>query len=209
MSNEVPSNVSPAEEVALTLTAAKPRVPSVIAGRFIFCLSAAEDFQIAVNNGGMFPFGANRYFEMPAGQRFEQFTVLRKSGAVVDPNAIQLVIGDGDYRTASFSLGGSITLAVGQSVKITSPTTLITPPDVVLVAATNTPLFAANANATRRLIRNTHATADLRVSTTPADLTAGQGKLVKAGEEWETQVSGALYGRSAGTPTLVLSEESF
>lgn len=209
MSTSVPSNLSPAEEVIVTLTAAKPRDDKSIAGRFIFCVSAAEDFQVAVNNGGLFPFGANRYFEMPEGQRFEKLALKRKSGAAVDPNEIQLVIGDGDYRTASFSLAGSITLAAGQTVKLTKPTTLITPADVVLVAATNTLLFAANANATRRTIRNTHATVDLRVSTTAADLTAGRGKLVKAGEEWETDVSGALYGRAAGTPTLVLAEESF
>lgn len=204
-----PSNLSPAEPLEFELTAANPLYPQPVTGTYVFCLEADEDFEMAINKGGFFPFGSNRSFEMPPGTEFRHLTIRRKAGAAVDPNPVRLIVGTGKYSTATFALAAAVTLAAGQTVKVTPPTTLVTPADLVLVANTNTLAFAANANATRRTIRNTSATSDIRVSTTAADLTAGKGKLVKAGEEWETAVSGALYVRSTGTPTLVLAEESF
>lgn len=174
--------------------------------------AAQEEFEISLDGGPWLKINQGLRLGISDDSRAAQLVGIKiraKSGAATFPNAIVLRLGVNDYTDARFSVSAPLQIAAGATIKQAKPSQLVTPADVVLIAATNTPIFAANANATRRTVRNTSATADVRISTTAADLTAGRGKLVKAGEEWETEVTGALYARSAGTPTLVLAEETF
>lgn len=207
--------LSPVETLPpLVLTAGNNTHRQDVDAEFLIIESADEAIDVYLNKATRpMKMSVNDYFRMPVvdGEqtRFTQIRIVRRAGAAVVNNSVTITVGSGDYRRGNVNLTAEVTLATAAEVTVIAPTTLITPADVGLLASTNTLIFASNPAAKKRIVRNMSTTTDLRISTTPADLTAGKGKIVKAGEEWETSVSGNLYARSTGTPQLNLSEESF
>lgn len=189
------------------LTAANSGHVLNIGGFYLRCLSATEDFEVSIDGAPAVPLGAGRALSPlnPDGtpRRFTGVQVLRSATAAAASNAIQLIYGNLAYYD------DRLTLLAGATVRSASAATLSgAAPDVVLVAATNTLLLAANS--ARRCVRVTNTgSADVRVASDVADLTAGRGELIRAGEAREYFVTGAIYARSTGTPTLNIGEELF
>jgi hypothetical protein len=200
-------NINPIEFENFVLTAAAPRNPKPAVGEFVRVLEADEDFEVSLNRSSTaFPIGRNGFFRMPRDasgrqMQFEHIEFRRKSTATVASNAITVIVGSGDYETGNVSLVANVTTE--------SAATLETAADLVLVAATNTLVFAANSSARVRRIRNSSTTDSVRLATAEADLSAGEGDLLNPGEVIELFVTGAIYARSAGTPTLVRAEEVY
>lgn len=203
------SNITPVEPFEFTLTAAAPSVRFPVTAEFIICKAAQEDFDVLLNRGNKaFPLGQNGEYRMPldaAGRRFSFDFVefRRRAAAVLANNAVTVLIGSGEYKTGAVSLAAATTATPAATLNGANP-------DVALVAATNTLLVAANS--ARRLvrIRNRSTVDSLRLSSNVADLTAGnRGDELLPGEVIELAVSGAIYGRSAGTPPVSIGEEVY
>jgi hypothetical protein len=189
------------------LTAANSGALLNIGGFFVRCVSADEDFEISIDGAPPIPLGAGRGVSPlnPDGtpSRFNGLNILRRTGATAATNNLVLVYGNLAYYD------DRLTITSASAIRSTSATTLSgATADVMLVADTNTLILAANS--ARRCARITNnGTADTRVSSAPADLTAGRGEIIRPGEAREFFVTGAIYARSTGTPTLNPSEEVF
>ena len=184
--------------------------PYAITGQFVRCVASSEDFLLSIDDAVEMPFTAGQMVRMEIGDKFQKITVRAKSGAVVTPNPIRLIVGNGDFRDDRMTFTGSLTIAPGQSVTSKSAATLFTGNvDAALVANTNTLVATANANRRAVRVRNLSTVDFVRLATDPADLTAGKGYYLGAGEDAGFDITGNLYARSTGTPTLNTSEELY
>ncbi|MBA3849348.1 MAG: hypothetical protein C0502_05055 [Opitutus sp.] len=173
-------------------------------GAWVACYSASEEFEVSVNGSPWLKF--NQGLRMGWPEQGVNVQVRAKPGAAVFPNTIILRFGVGEYSDLRFSLGTPVQIAAGQQVKATSAATLsAAAADVVLVAATNTLLVAANAARREVRVKNL-SNAVVRLSSIDAELTAGKGYYLDAYAEVSLAITGALRARSAGTPTLNVSE---
>lgn len=188
-----------------------PGVPQDIAvfGNSFVCLTASERFQISLNGLTPIPMAQGLgYDEIP--ESVTRLQISSIAGAAFNPNFIELAVGFGRFRDNRLSTTAPISFSPGQTVTAKTGASLsCTNADAALVAATNT--LIASANTTRRAVRvrNISTVDSCRLSTFPADLTAGRGYTLGAGEDAEFSITGELYARSTGTPTLNTSEEIY
>lgn len=176
-------------------------------GSWISCFLASEEFDISVEGSPLLKF--NQGLRMGFDEQQVLVRVTAKAGAVTFPNTIILRVGVGEYVDARFSVAAPLQIAAGAVIQPKSAATLTGGDLAALVAATNTDILAANAARRCARIRNNSLTADVRVSTDAASLTAGGGELIRPGEVIEVFVTGLLKARSAGTPVLTVAEETF
>lgn len=204
---KAPSNLNPIQSETFVLTAAAPKNPLSIFGEFVIVVSCDESIEVGFNQSSSFiPLGQNGRYRMPLGpdgrrMTFDQIEFRRKAGAVVASNNVAVIIGSGDYDTGQVQIAANVTEQ--RATALSAPAV-----DVVLVAATNTLIAAANS--ARRCIRITNTgAADARLSSTAAQLSATRGELLRPGEAREIFVTGEIWARSTGTPTLNVAEEVF
>lgn len=184
--------------------------PYAITGQFVRCVASSEDFLLSIDDAVTIPFTAGQMVRMETGDKFQKITISAKPTAAINPNPIRLIVGNGDFRDDRVTFTGSLTIAPGQSVTSKSATTLFTGNvDAALVAATNTLVATANVNRRAVRVRNLSTVDFVRLATNPADLTAGKGYYLGAGEDASFDITGDLYARSTGTPTLNTSEEIY
>lgn len=165
----------------------------------VLCYSATEDFLLSLNDATPIEFSKGLSVR-PTDERIRQIRVLPRVGAT-GTNTLKFLIGDGEFKDARLNVIGGISVAAA--------TNLDALPNVTLVAATNTLLAAANSLRRAVVIRNASSTDTVLLSSFTADLSAGIGRILGPSEEVELLITGAVYGRSTGTPTLYVSEEVY
>jgi hypothetical protein len=180
-----------------------------VAAQWVAGVASSEPFLLSINDGPEFGFSSGMIISQPSAE-ITRLRVSRAPGWVVASNAVTLLYGVGSFADNRLTVSAGLSIASGQVIGQAAAATLSGAiADITLVAATNTQIFAANAAARCRRVRNTSLSASVRLSTTAADLTAGRGEYLDAGEVGEFFVNGVIFARSAGTPTLVLTEEIY
>jgi hypothetical protein len=176
------------------------RIP--VTGSSVRCVSATVDFQISFDNSPFVPFGQAR--EIAPKNRdgtpyqFQNVTVKIADG-VGTSNTIVLVVGDCDYADNRTELYPNQTVRAARASALTS----ILYTSVSAVA----PQALGGAAGTNLLVnvRNTHATNAARLSTSTANLTAGEGYILGPGENVDLPLDAALYALSPVGTTLNVS----
>lgn len=188
-----------------------PGIPQDVSltGNFISCLTSSERFLVSLNGQSPIPLAQGlSLLNIPEVVTRIQVTAL--SGALFNPNFIELAVGFGEFRDGRLSTTAPIVFAPGQFVTQKSAASLSCPNvDLALAAAANTLIGAANVNRRAIRVRNLSTVDAVRLSSFPADLTAGRGYTLGAGEDAEFNITAELYARSAGTPTINTSEEIY
>lgn len=178
-------------------------------GEWVSCYAAGEEFQLSLAGSPDLLFNSGLFISWPSAQSL-RVRVTPKAGAAVFPNVVTLRVGIGDYKDNRFSTTAPLQIAAGAIIQPKAGAILTSPnADFVLVANTNTQIAAANANRKAVRVANQSATSTVRLSTDPAELTAGKGYLLGIGAEVALELNGLLYARSTGTPTLNVSELTY
>lgn len=194
------------QDYPLTLTSGASVVTFDAHGDWLACYQAQEEFDLSVEGGSPLKFNQGLRMGWPETRRVT-VRVTPKPGATVFPNSIVLRFGVGAYVDNRFSVSAPLQIASGAVIQEKAGSVLDAPAaDVVLVANTNTTIFPANAARRACRVKNLSGTASVRLSSSAADLTAGRGYLLDPAAEVVLEITGQLLARSAGTPTLNLSE---
>lgn len=196
-----------------------------VAGNFIGCLASSERFNLSLN--GQSPVVFQQGLSLPnIPEVVTQISLSSVAGAAFNPNVIEIAVGFGELRDSRFASSapitlaagvtlapgqavtvGAISIAAGQSIKNVSAATLDSVnPDVALSANVNTLIVAQNLSRRSVRVRNLSTTDVVRLASNAADLTAGRGYYLGASEDVSFEITGNVYARSTGTPTLNFSE---
>jgi len=195
-------NFVPPQEKTVTLGLAGTFVDVDVSAQFVACVECSEGFKIAINDGSPFRFNKGLFLSLPFAD-IRKIRVSTLDTVSIASNPVTLLFGVGEFRDSRWNV------VSGSSIQTRGAATLNTAvADVTLTAATNTLLFAGNSLRRCVRIRNT-GTADVRLSSDNADLTAGRGELLRPSEVLELFVTGGIWARSASTPTLVISQELY
>lgn len=179
-----------------------------IDAEFVACDLSGEDFLMAINDAAPSLFGQGRKYRAPDGTRIVKVTLTPTATAALNPNTIRLAVGIGDFLDNRFA--STAGLSISGAVQQKAATTLTQPnAEPTLVAATNTQIAFANQLRRQITVFNQSAVDSVRLSTLPAELTAGKGLLLKPGAAADISCNGDLWARSAGTPTLNCAEELY
>ncbi len=165
-----------------------PLILDVPACTFVQCVSATADFLISLDDGANYmPFGQAReiFSRNGAGEPSPFNRVFLNWGPANLASQVSLVFGTGNYRDSR------VTLAPAQEIRDEIPDALYVT-DVALVGFPFPSADYVTASG-ETIIRNTHATADLRVSNALADYNAGKGIIVPAGDSLTLKFNGRLY----------------
>lgn len=180
-----------------------------VVAAWVACYFASEEFEISIAGG---PFlGFNQGLKIgPFADEPVLFSVKirAKAGAAIFPNTIVIRVGEKGYEDNRFSVTAPLQIAAGAVIQPKSAA-LLSGGFVALVANTNAEIVSANAARRCVRIRNPHATEAVRVSSTAAELTAGNGEQIAPGETREFFVTGVIYGRCAANVTVNVGLENF
>lgn len=178
-----------------------PVVSADIRGRFIRCIACQEEIEISLDGGPRIPFGVGRAIYLPNGEEFTHVDFYLDAGTLQAFTA-QFVYGTADYVDVRSAL------LVGQTIRSTAASQ-INAFDVTMNGAANAVTLAGPGvtgilSLKKITVRNTHATEQVRISTSATEVvTANYGKILGPGEEEDFEVSATLYG--AGAAGVVLN----
>lgn len=187
------------------------RMSFEISGFFIRCIiGTPADFLVSLDNGPAVPFGPGRTLAPKA----EDGTPIRFSRVTFsfDPDfdigtlfgvnelTIECVYGDIDYSD------NRVQVMPGQVIRVAAASAM-NAYDVTLAGGplvSNILVGGVSAYGTKKItVRNTHATADVRISTVQAEVTTpNSGKILGPGEEEDFEVNAALYASGAAGVVL-------
>lgn len=197
-------NITPVERVDFVLTAANPVFRQAVTAEFIYCFSAAEDFDVLINKGvSAFPMGQSGRFSMPrvsdgARTRFAHVEIRRKAGAAVASNPVTLLIGSGDYESGAIN-----------RVDILSSPGLAVPLDYALDAITPVQVQAADDTIREVFINNNSGSIAVRLNSTALTTTTTRGLRIPPNGSATLTYSGDLFAiGESGAPSITVATVS-
>ena len=191
------------------ITAAAAQVALSVSGTTVRCVESSEDFLISFDDGTPVPFGIARLITPTddAGKPipFKRVDVIRSADALVASNSIVLLIGDAEYQDNRIALFPSEGIRQQSFVSMRAESV-----DVPAGAAAVEISDGADQNVVN--VRNLHASVNLYVSTSEADVeeVPPKGFLIAPGENADLATLNPLFARhSDGAETVSVNVTKF